>query len=59
MSKEELYALIEELNDNTPCSNSDDSISWNAHRKAEKISDPTTRFIEREHIQFVCMKGAS
>lgn len=51
MSKEELYALIEEMNDNTPCSNSDDSISWNAHRKAEKLSDPTVFLIIREIIE--------
>ena len=41
ISTEELYALIEEMCDKTPYTNSADSISWNAHRKAEKVSDPS------------------
>lgn len=39
MKKENLYVLINEMNDDTPCSCSSESISWKAHRKAERLND--------------------
>lgn len=50
MKKEDLYVLINEMNDDTPCSCSSESVKWKAFRRAEKLSDKALYPILKEII---------
>lgn len=62
MKKEDLYVLINEMNDDTPYSCSSESISWKALRRAEKLNDkalyPILKeiILENEHKRDVCKR---
>jgi HEAT repeat protein len=51
MERSDLIDLIDRMNDNTSSNSSEQSISWLAHREAEKIDDITVLPLLREFVE--------